>query len=83
MLTRIRRLSLGHTGDSKHVGAGVHELRVHFAGGLRLYFGMAGRSLVILLCGGDKRGQARDIARAKRLWTDYQQEQTHESAHSV
>jgi putative addiction module killer protein len=62
--TRIRRLSLGNPGDVKPVGAGVSEMRIDYGPGYRVYFMARGDALVILLCGGDKRSQQRDIARA-------------------
>ena len=62
---RIRRVSLGNFGDVKPVGDGVSELRVDYGPGYRVYF--AQRGDVILLCGGDKRSQDRDIAKAKRM----------------
>lgn len=61
---RIRRLSIGNPGDVKPVGSGVSELRVDYGPGYRVYFGRRGDTVVILLCGGDKRTQDRDIARA-------------------
>jgi putative addiction module killer protein len=64
---RIRRLSLGEPGDVKPVGQGVSELRIDFGPGYRVYFVQRGETLVILLCGGDKRDQSRDIARAIEL----------------
>jgi len=64
---RIRRLSLGNFGDSKPLGEGVSELRIHHGPGYRIYFVRRGKELVILLCGGDKSDQSRDIARAKKL----------------
>lgn len=64
---RIRRLSLGNFGDTKPVGGGVSELRIHYGPGYRLYFVRRGDELVILLNGGDKSGQDRDIARAREL----------------
>lgn len=64
---RIRRLSLGNFGDVKPVGSGVSELRIHHGPGYRIYLVRRGSKLVILLCGGDKSGQDRDIARAKEL----------------
>src|SRR5262245_48999401 len=64
---RIIRLRNGLLGDVKPVGEGVSELRVDYGPGYRLYFVRRGAVLVILLCGGDKRSQRRDIAKAKRL----------------
>jgi putative addiction module killer protein len=68
---RLLRLQRGQFGDCKRVGAGVSELRVHYGPGYRVYFGEDGDSLVVLLCGGSKRTQKRDIARAKAYWTEY------------
>jgi putative addiction module killer protein len=64
---RIRRLSLGNLGDVKPVGEGVSELRIDYGPGYRVYFARRGKALVILLAGGDKRTQARDIATALDL----------------
>lgn len=64
---RIDRLSLGNFGDAKSVGAGVSELRIHHGSGYRVYFVRRGQNIVILLCGGDKDSQARDIRLAKSL----------------
>ena len=64
---RIRRLSLGNPGDVKPVGGGVSEMRVDYGPGYRVYFVRRGDMVVILLCGGDKRHQDRDIARALEL----------------
>jgi len=65
---RIARVREGNFGDAKPIGEGVFELRVHHGPGYRIYFGRQGKAVVILLCGGDKRTQPRDIARAKRYW---------------
>lgn len=70
ILVRIRRLSLGDFGDVKPVGEGVSELRIAFGPGYRVYFKQQGDALVVLLAGGDKRTQDRDIARAKILARD-------------
>ena len=64
---RIRRLSLGNPGDAKAVGGGVSELRTDYGPGYRVYFTRRGDVVVILLCGGDKQTQRRDIARARAL----------------
>ena len=64
---RILRLQSGLMGDVKPIGRGVSELRVDHGPGYRVYFVMRGQVLIILLCGGDKRTQRRDIARAQTL----------------
>lgn len=64
---RIRRLSLGNPGDVKPVGGGVSEMRIDYGPGYRVYFVRRGDTVVVLLCGGDKRNQDRDIARAVEL----------------
>ena len=67
VLARIERLAVGHSGDARPVGEGVSELRIDYGPGYRVYFKKRGRSLIILLAGGDKRTQARDIRTALRL----------------
>ena len=64
---RIRRLSLGNPGDVRPVGRGVSEMRIDHGPGYRVYFVRRGDTVVVLLCGGDKRNQDRDIARALEL----------------
>jgi putative addiction module killer protein len=64
---RLRRLALGNAGDVKPVGEGLSELRIDYGPGYRVYFVRRGKSLVVVLCGGDKADQDRDIARAKAL----------------
>ena len=64
---RIRRLSLGNPGDVKAVGEGVSELRIDYGPGYRVYFVQHGQTVVILLAGGDKRTQDRDIKTALEL----------------
>jgi putative addiction module killer protein len=61
---RIDRLSLGNPGDAEPVGEGVSEMRIDYGPGYRVYFVNRGKTIVILLWGGDKRTQARDIKRA-------------------
>ena len=67
VLARIERLAVGHAGDVKSVGEGVSEMRIDYGPGYRVYFRRRGRSLVILLAGGDKASQRRDINTALRL----------------
>jgi len=62
---------LGNFGDCKSLGDGVFELRMTFGPGYRVYFGREGEQVIVLLCGGDKSTQDKDIGRAKAAWTDY------------
>ena len=71
VLARLARVRLGNLGDCKPVGEGVSELRVDYGPGYRIYFGQQGRVLVVLLCGGDKRSQERDIRLAKQYWNEF------------
>jgi putative addiction module killer protein len=81
VLVRIDRLESGNFGDCKALRGGVHELRIDWGPGYRVYFGRDGNLLVILLIGGDKRTQATDIRRALEYWQDYQRRSGfHESA---
>ncbi|MCP4640586.1 MAG: type II toxin-antitoxin system RelE/ParE family toxin [bacterium] len=70
ILARIDRLADGNPGDVKSVGKGVSEMRIDHGPGYRVYFAMRGRELIILLAGGSKRSQARDIKTALRLAQD-------------
>jgi putative addiction module killer protein len=67
LTARIRRLTLGHFGDAKAVSGGVSELRIDHGPGYRIYFARRGALVVLLLCGGDKSTQRRDIERAKAM----------------
>jgi len=67
ILVRIRRLSLGNPGDVRPVGGGVSEMRIDVGPGYRVYFAARGKSLVVLLAGGDKDSQSRDVRRAIEL----------------
>jgi putative addiction module killer protein len=64
---RLLRLAEGLPGDVAPIGEGVSELRIHYGPGYRVYFQRRGAVLAVLLCGGDKSSQARDVAAAKRL----------------
>jgi putative addiction module killer protein len=67
VLARVERLAMGNPGDVKPVGEGVSEMRIDHGPGYRVYYKQQGRELIILLAGGDKRTQARDIKTALRL----------------
>ena len=71
MTTALVRAEDGNLSDAKSVGLGVHEMRIDFGPGYRVHFGRDGIALVILLAGGTKKSQQRDIARAQELWSDY------------
>ena len=65
--SRLDRLAFGLAGDAQAVGQGVSELRIHHGPGYRIYFQKRGTTIIVLLCGGDKSTQAKDIKAAKRL----------------
>lgn len=71
---RIDRIRDGNFGDSKALQDGISELRLHFGAGYRVYYGKVGKRVVLLLCGGDKGSQQRDIKMALKYWKDYQEE---------
>jgi len=71
---RIARIRLGNLGDTRSLGEGVHELKIDYRPGYRVYFGQDGATIVILLCGGDKSTQSSDIRMAKIYWSQYRQE---------
>ncbi len=68
---RLARVRAGNFGDFKSVGGGVFELRIDLGPGLRVYYGLHGQRVVVLVGGGDKRSQARDIRRAQELWQQF------------
>ena len=72
---RLDRVSLGNFGDSKSLGEGIYELRLHFGGGYRVYYGISGKKVILLLMGGAKKTQTKDIKTARRYWKSYQEEQ--------
>ncbi len=68
---RLDRLEAGNAGKFRSLGNGIYELKIHYGPGYRIYFGIDGPVLVILLCGGDKSSQKTDIGKARRYWADY------------
>lgn len=64
---RIRRMEMGNPGDTRGVGQGILEMRIDYGPGYRVYYAHHGAQIVIMLCGGDKRTQQRDIKRAQSL----------------
>ena len=67
IVSRVERLGLGNPGDVRSVGAGISEMRVPYGPGYRVYFKRTDKTIVLLLCGGDKSTQDKDIKRAKEI----------------
>jgi putative addiction module killer protein len=68
---RLDRARLGNLGDNRSVGEGVHELKIDFGPGYRVYFALDGTRLILLLLGGDKASQEKDISQAREYWRDH------------
>jgi putative addiction module killer protein len=73
ILARLERLAIGNFGDARFLRDGVSELRIDWGPGYRVYFGQDGAQVIVLLCGGDKRKQSSDIARAVNSWHEYEE----------
>ncbi len=71
VLQRIDRAEDGNFGDWKPLKGGIYDMRIHLSPGYRIYFALEGRRLIILLLGGEKRNQKRNIGKAKEYWEDY------------
>lgn len=76
---RILRVEQGNLGDYKNLSDGVFELRLHFDSGIRMYFARDGANIILLLAGGDKGSQRKDIANAKSYWSKYRKGGKHGS----
>lgn len=76
---RIRRLELGNFGNCKALKDGIYELKLDFGPGYRIYYGLEGKTIVILLCGGNKSTQKDDIEKAKKFWKNYKEIQNGEA----
>jgi putative addiction module killer protein len=74
---RVFRFEMGNLGDHKTIGDGVWEARLMFGPGYRIYFGKDGPYIIVLLLGGDKASQRKDIQRAKLYWADYLEAKKH------
>ena len=74
IMARLARVRSGNFGNVNTVGEGVHELKIDFGPGYRVYFGQHGTEIVILLCGGDKKTQDTDIKKAKVYWDEFKKE---------
>jgi putative addiction module killer protein len=68
---RVDKIELGLFGDVEPVGDGLSELRIHYGPGYRVYYGKEGNKVYLLLCGGDKSTQSKDIKKAKEYWKDH------------
>jgi putative addiction module killer protein len=69
----LDRVAAGHEGNLKPLGGGLHEVKIDFGPGYRVYFGRIEQAIILLLGGGTKQAQRRDIAHARTRWADYQQ----------
>ncbi|MFN6571068.1 type II toxin-antitoxin system RelE/ParE family toxin [Dendronalium sp. ChiSLP03b] len=68
---RLDRVEDGNLGDYKSVGDGIFELRIDYSPGYRIYFAQEGKTVILLLCGGDKSTQEQDISKTQEYWQDY------------
>ncbi len=71
IIMRVDKMELGLFGDVEPIGEGLSELRIHYGPGYRIYYGKEGQQVYLLLCGGDKSTQAKDIKKAKEYWNDH------------
>lgn len=70
---RLERLAVGNYGDYKSIGDGIHELRIHYGAGYRLYFAEVDKIIVLFLTGGIKKNQVKDVIKVRAYWADFQE----------
>ena len=73
LLKRLKKVQLGNLGDWNSVGDGIFELREHFNRGFWIYYGIEKQTVILLLCGGGKSTQAKDIRKARQYWREYKE----------
>jgi putative addiction module killer protein len=71
IIMQVDKMELGLFGDVEPIGEGLSELRIHYGPGYRVYYGKEGNQVYLLLCGGDKSTQSKDIKKAKQYWKDH------------
>jgi len=76
VIRRLEHVRNGLLGDYKPIEEGIFELRIHAEQGVRLYFALEGQKIILLLCGGDKSDQRKDMKKAKRYYADYKKRKT-------
>ena len=79
IVLRVDRMELGLFGDSQSIGDGLSELRIHYGPGYRVYYGKEGQQIYLLLCGGDKSSQSKDIKKAKACWKNHKRRKQNDS----
>jgi putative addiction module killer protein len=77
IILQVDKMELGLFGDSEPIGEGLSELRIHYGPGYRVYYGKESNQVYLLLCGGDKSTQTKDIRNAKAYWQDHQRRHPH------
>ena len=77
IIMQVDKMELGLFGDVEPIGEGLSELRVHYGPGYRVYYGKEGQQCYLLLCGGDKSTQSKDIKKAKEYWQDHRRRYQH------
>lgn len=77
IIMQVDKMELGLFGDVEPIGEGLSELRIHYGPGYRVYYGKEGNHVYLLLCGGDKSTQSKDIKKAKAYWKDHKRRNQH------